>query len=326
MNQPLSDSPRIAVIGAPSPRGILVRKALEQRRIPGERVTLYGRTTGEVVLSEYAGEARMIQEPDLDLLATHGLIFNCESGDVLHKLVLTAPEAVIIDLEDNLPRGIGAIHVHLDLQSEQVRSGRLYSVPHAISIALAALLHPLERAFGVEEATAVVLRPAADYGRAGIEELRMQTMQLLNFSPVESKTFGRQLAFNMLSKVELDDGRGEERRIVREVTSLVGWPQSRLATRISIAPIFHGHPMQIRFRTSRESATGEIATVLTDSRLYDVASPSVTPLDLTGESGLRFSDLAEDGLGGYWLWGVSGDAGSKAADQAVRLAARLFDL
>lgn len=326
MKQPKSDSPRIAVLGAPSPEGILVRKALEQRRVPGERVTLYGRSTGEVVLSEYAGEARMIQDPDPDLVATHALIFNCEAGGLAEELVAAAADAVIIDLEDSLPEDAEPVCVHLDLQPDRVRSGRRFSVPHPITIALAELLHPLERAFGVEEVTAMVMRPAADFGRAGVEELRMQTVQLLNFTPVEVKTFGRQLAFNILPAVEPDSSAGEERRIVREVTNLVGWPEARLAVRTSTAPIFHGHAIQLRFRTSGQVATDEVAALLTEAGLLDGTSMAVTPLDVTGESTLRYSNLAVDGLGGFWLWGVSGDAGTRVADQAVRLAARLFDL
>ena len=41
---------------------------------------------------------------------------------------------------------------------------------------------------------------------------------------------------------------------------------------------------------------------------------------------VMFNEPVPDGLGGFWLWGVSGDAGTRVADQAVRLAARLFDL
>ena len=53
----------MALVGAETPEGARIRQALADRGIPGERVNLFGRTEGEAVLSEYAGEARMIQEP-----------------------------------------------------------------------------------------------------------------------------------------------------------------------------------------------------------------------------------------------------------------------
>ena len=65
--------------------------------------------------------------------------------------------------------------------------GRL-AVPHPVAILLADLLAPLERELGLRDAVAVVLRPAADFGQDGIEELREQTVRLLNFSEIPSAT------------------------------------------------------------------------------------------------------------------------------------------
>ena len=68
---------RIAVVGAPTVDGSHVRAALAKHGVPAAQVDLYGTTKGEVVLSEYAGEARMIQDPDAEDLAHHELIFIC---------------------------------------------------------------------------------------------------------------------------------------------------------------------------------------------------------------------------------------------------------
>ena len=89
---------RIAVVGAPTVDGFHLRAALAAHGVAGARVDLYGITRGEVVLSDYAGEARMIQEPDVEELARHELIFICEPGEVLQRLPEAAPSAVIIDL------------------------------------------------------------------------------------------------------------------------------------------------------------------------------------------------------------------------------------
>ena len=56
---------RVALVGADTVDGSRVRGALARSRVSGSRVDLYGTTHGEVVLSEYAGEARLIQEPEL---------------------------------------------------------------------------------------------------------------------------------------------------------------------------------------------------------------------------------------------------------------------
>ena len=71
---------RIAVVGASSPDGSRIREALSRAGVPGARVALYGETGGEAVLSEYADEARLIQEVDLDEIAGREVVFLCEAG------------------------------------------------------------------------------------------------------------------------------------------------------------------------------------------------------------------------------------------------------
>ncbi|HET9300407.1 MAG TPA: hypothetical protein VFO11_10710, partial [Candidatus Polarisedimenticolaceae bacterium] len=53
---------RVAVVGAETPAGARLRAALAASGFPGARLDLFGDNPGEeAVLSEYAGEARLIQ-------------------------------------------------------------------------------------------------------------------------------------------------------------------------------------------------------------------------------------------------------------------------
>ena len=55
---------RIGVLGAASPAGAHLKAALADRGVPGVRVTLYGHQREVAVLSEYDGEARLVQPGD----------------------------------------------------------------------------------------------------------------------------------------------------------------------------------------------------------------------------------------------------------------------
>jgi aspartate-semialdehyde dehydrogenase len=316
-------------VGAPTVDGSHLREALARRGVQGSRVDLYGATRGEVVLSEYAGEARMIQEPQVAEVARHELIFLCEPGEVAAELARAAPASVIIDLQNCLPAEIGARRVPLEIDSDVPRGDGRFVVPHPLALVLAEVLRPLDHRFGLAESMAVVIRPAADFGREGVEELREQTVCLLNFARVPVETFGRQLAFNIVPQATLASGRRDlESRIAGEVTELLGRSERHFTVKLLTAPVFHGHAVQLRFRLEREAAPEQICSVLGEVDL-PVAGPhdtAATPLDLTGEASTRLSDLSEDGLGGFWLWGVAGEAGSRSAQQAVRLASALFDL
>jgi aspartate-semialdehyde dehydrogenase len=325
MSQPSAQSdpaPRIAVVGAPTPEGSSLREALAERGVPGSRVDLYGTTGGEVVLSEYAGEARMIQEPRLEELAEHALIFLCERGELAEKLFRQAPDAVIIDLHDTLPPDSRPRCIPLAPQEPPVRDDGRFAVAHPIALVLAEVLQPLDQAFGVREVSAVVMRPAADFGEPGVEELREQTVRLLNFAELPVETFGRQLAFNVLPVVDP----AEERRIQREVGELLSWAEPRLTVALVTAPMFHGHGLQLRVCLDAEAGGEAIDGKLGEAGLAAGAETAPSPLDVIGEVRTRIAAAREDGMGGFWLSGAAGETASRGAEEAVRLAGTLFDL
>ena len=70
---PLSASPtgtaRAAVLGSTTSCGTRLRQMLAEFGVPGSRVDLYAAVdSAEPILSEYKGEARLVQKPDLDEL------------------------------------------------------------------------------------------------------------------------------------------------------------------------------------------------------------------------------------------------------------------
>jgi len=217
---------RVAVVGASTDDGTLVKEALERARISGKRVDLYGTSRGEALISEYHGEARLIQDPDLDEIARHDLIFLCERGEVAgHVLRQAGSDSLVIDLLDSSPGKVPRVHLDINPQIAEASGTGRFAVPHPLTLTLAELLNPLERGPGVAEASAVIVRPAADFGKEGVEELREQTMQLLSFAEVPVETFGRQLAFNIIPQSGFDQGdRQLETTIIDGVTELLGCP------------------------------------------------------------------------------------------------------
>jgi len=318
---------RVAVVGAATEDGVQLRVALERARVPGKRVDLYGTSTGEALIGEYAGEARLILEPDLDEIAEHDVIFICERSDLVSQVLLAArPDALIIDLRDSLPKDAPRVHLDINPQRARPDAGGRFAVPHPLSLLLAELLHPLAHGPGLAEASAVIVRPAADFGQQGVDELREQTIKLLSFAEVPVDTFGRQLAFNIIPQAGAVCGEADlEARIVSGVSELLGWETARLAVKLLTASVFYGHGVQLRFRLEQPCSLEELRTLLAPVGLKDPAAAEdpTTPLDVIGEVRTGASDLTEDGLGGFWLWAVAGEAGTKGARQAVRLATHL---
>jgi aspartate-semialdehyde dehydrogenase len=320
---------RVAVVGSGSAEGTLVRAALAERGVEGANVDFYGVTHGEAVLSEYDGEARLIQDPEPGEVRGHDVVFLCEPGDASASLLaLAGGDSVVLDLvgcSDAAP----LVHAVLrpPTASERTRPMR---VPHSIAVVLAELLRPLHEAFGVEGATAVVLRPAADFGQEGIEELREQTVRLLRFERPPSRTFGRQLAFNVIPQ-HLVPGAAEdvERRIEIETGALLRIDDGALAIRLATVPVFHGHAMAVRVALRDEAGLEEVeraaAARSAGPRPVGKSAPG-TPMEAAAGPGVSVSHVSRAGGSGFWLWVVAGEADAASARAAVDLAASLAEI
>jgi len=176
---------------------------------------------------------------------------------------------------------------------------------------------------------ALIVRPAADFGKQGVEELREQTVGLLNLADVPTTTFGRQLAFNVIPQHRLPaEPSLDEPGAAQQVSELLGWEARRLALTWLAAPLFYGHGLQLRLRFCDGASIDRIRDVVAASRLFQSGGDDrpATPMDVIGESTLSISEFSEDGLGGFWFWAVAGEVGRRAAEQAVRLAAAVVDL
>ena len=322
---------RIAVIGATTPDGSRVRERLAGLGIPGSRVDLYGATRGEAVISEYAGEARLIQEPEPSETADHEVIFLCEAGKAASEAAAGAPaDSVVVDVVGALEGEERPPVVHMDINPELARDrrGRL-AVPHPVALLLVELLEPLERKFGLREAVAILLRPAADFGEAGVEELRQQTVQLLSFSELPQETFGRQLAFNIIPQVVLEnDSQSLAEEVSSDVARLLCWRRGLLTMRVLVAPVFYGHCLQLHVRLGKETSLAEVREALSDHPFSYSASEGgeTTPMDVSGEKRTNLYSVEEDGLGGFWLLAVAGELGEGQAEQAVRMADSAYGL
>jgi len=323
--------PRVAVVGASTAVGMRLREHLAEYRVPGSRVDLYGTSTGEAVISEYAGEARLVQEPEPDEIGRHDVIFLCEPSDLSRSLTRSAsPHAIVIDLVNAISEPPRPPRVHMDVNPEVTREHQgVLAVAHPVAILLADLLGPLEAEVGLSEAVAVVLRPAADFGQAGVEELREQTVRLLSFVEVPAETFGRQLAFNVIPQTRLAcDPPGMESRIEGDVAELLDWDRPRLTLRLLAVPVFYGHSLQLRLRFKDEVTVERIKELLGKRSPAPVPSDEsrATPLDVSGESDTNLYQISDDGLGGFWLLAVAGETDGRGAEQAVRIADSLCGL
>jgi aspartate-semialdehyde dehydrogenase len=322
----------VAVVGSTTMQGTRVRNMLAELGVPGARVELYSAAdASEPILSEYDGEARLIQTPDLDELLSRDVVFLCENGELVTRVMDSASSATAaIDVANVRSARVDASLVHMDVNPQAaVGPHGLFAVPHEISTLLVDLLYPLERELRLAEVVATILRPASDFGEEGVEELRDQTVRLLSFAEPQTEIFGRQLAFNVLPQAASPDHEESvESRVAAESGDLLGWDGLRMTVGLAVVSVFLGHGLSLWLRFSRDVTVERLREVLMNAGLSATndGPERLTPMDVSSEEGVHVSDISGDGRGGFRLWAVAGDVHRRNAELAVRLASALSDL
>lgn len=313
-----AESPdRIAVLGAASPAGGHLRAALADRGIPGRRVELFGHGSEVAVLSEYDGEARIVQSAAGLDAADFAAVFVCEPGHDAGALSAAASAGrLIVDLSGTID---GATLLG-DPSADS--AGCLVCVPHPVTLLLEPPLAALHRQLGVIAASAFVMRPASDFGEPGLEELREQTIHLLRFEATPTEVFGRQLAFSVIPEHLFPSGEEHAaRRIARESRTLLGAAELRFAVSLALVPTFLGHAIALHVDLARGGAA-EARSALAAAPGLDLADgpDTGTTLDAPEEPGLTVARLDEAGRGTVRVWLLGAEPGAIAAARAVAAA------
>jgi len=219
--------------------------------------------------------------------------------------------------------------VHLDVNPEALgEESRIVATPHPMAHPLATLLGALEKAFGVEECCATVLRPVSDMGRKGIEELHQQTIRVLNLEAAPMDVFGRQVAFNVVPlAVQGEAGQATERIVREDIVRVLDGDALSLALTVMQVPVFYGHGYLLRIRLGGMPDAADVESALTLPGLVTptLGAPQRTPAELADERGIRVAAISADpsAEGGWWIWAVADAVRSGIASNAARIAARM---
>jgi len=316
MARPVADPAggRVAVLGAATPAGAHLKAALADRGLPGARVALFGLQREVAVLSEYDGEARLVQAADELDAAAYAAIFVCEVGHAIADLTRAAAAGtLVVDMTGSIP---GAV---LKGTPGDSPDARLVAVPHPVTLLLGSLLAPIQRAIGVRRVSAFVLRPSSDFGEGGLEELREQTVHLLRFEPTPTDVFGRQLAFNVLPEHLFPAGEeATTTRIVDETRAILGTPDLPIVLSQALVPVFFGHAVAVHVDLVHHGRAEALAA-WQDAPDVDIASDPDTGATLDAPEGSRILVSRVDEFAGSTLrvWALGAEAGSAAAARAI---------
>jgi aspartate-semialdehyde dehydrogenase len=312
---------KIAIAGASTLLGKELKEALSDSPLAAASFVLLDEDEALGQLDQVGDEVTFVQAIDPDAFDHVDFTFFCGSEELTRKHWRQALRAgsSVLDLSGALDQETGVLVRAPWISSDDV-SADLFTpavVPaHPAALALALVVERLQQAVQVRTAAVTLLLPASEFGRAAMDELHQQTVNLLSFQALPRATYDAQVAYNLLS------GLGEsaktnltavEARVRRHFAILAGNRRSALALQVIHAPVFHGHTFSIAVELERPVETSMLEEALSGDHLDLVLEDTDSPSNLaaTGQNDVLLRLRAEPGARNpaecsrLWLWAAS---------------------
>ena len=202
---------------------------------------------------------------------------------------------------------------------------------HPAAVMLAMVASRLSAKLRLAGVAATVMEPASEHGRAAMDELHQQTVNLLSFTAVPREQFDAQIAFNLLpslgeaAKVKLSEVR---ERIQTHYEVLSGGSLPKLALQVVQAPVFHGYVASVLVELSEAVTVKQVEAALAGEPVDLVTGESDPPSNVSAAgqpkvlARVTMDAEGEETSKRFWLW-LAADNLKLAAVNAISCALEL---
>ena len=270
---------KVAVVGATGAVGETMLAILAERKFPASEVIALASERsagGEVDFGDTKIDVQDLAEfdpsgVDIALFSAGGAV----SKEYAPKFA--AAGAVVIDnsstfrYDEDVPLVVSEVNP----EAAKHRPRGIIANPNCSTMQLMVALKPIFDAAGIERVNIATYQSVSGAGRSGLEELGVQTGQLLNFQDIEPKKFQAQIAFNLIPHIDDFQPNGytkEEMKLVWETQKILGDPNIQVNPTAVRVPVFYGHSEAVNVET-KQKLTAE------DARRLLEAAPGVVVVD-----------------------------------------------
>ena len=262
--------PTVAVVGATGLVGRELLGVLEQRGFPIGDLRLYSslRSAGEgLSCGKHVPVVRVLDGASFDDV---DLVFLAAGEQVTAEWIsrLEQSPAVVVDCsqlfadDPDVPLVVPEVNAS-DLADFRLRG--IVASPDPATIALAVALNPIRENAGLQRVVATSIEPASGIGRAGIEELQRQTVDLMQGRSPEHASFPHRIAFNLFPQIGelLAGGSSKDEAITAaSLRRVLDHPDLVASITRVRAPLFFGQALSVFVETVEPMAEEDVAAVL----------------------------------------------------------------
>jgi aspartate-semialdehyde dehydrogenase len=323
----------VGVVGATGAVGREMLETLASRGFPVGELRAFASERSEGDLVPCGGEEVRVERLDTADIGGLDLVLFSAGAAVSSEWAPRFAEAgsLVVDNssawrgDPGVPLVIPEINAHA---IEPAREGRIVANPNCSTIVVLMAVAPLAEALGLRSLVVSTYQSVSGAGRRAMDELRDQSIEILNFRQPKREVFAANIAWNCIAQIGdlRDDGATtEEWKMVTESQKILELPELEVSCTCVRVPVFIGHGAAVHARFERNTTVEGLLDLLGASRGLRVHHGEALPPLPTDAAGvdeilvgrLRVDPTRRDAVD---LWVVGDNLRKGAALNAVQIA------
>jgi len=333
----MSESYRVAVVGATGQVGTLMLQLLRERDFPAREIVPFAseRSAGKEI--EGVGIVQPLTEDtiqgfDLALFSAGG----STSGEWAPRFAQAG--AVVVDNSSKWRMNDEVPLIVAEVNPETLASHHgIVANPNCSTMQMVVALKPIHDAAGIERLVISTYQAVSGTGKKAVDELLDQSHALLHeMDPPAPQAYAHQIAFNALphagSFAPGDDHTDEERKLINETRKILADDTIRVSATCVRVPVVNGHSEAVNVQTREELSPEQARELLRAAPGITVAddpSSALYPLarNATGHDDVFVGRIRRDPghKRALDMWIVADNLRKGAATNAVQLAELLHE-
>ncbi|WOR14738.1 aspartate-semialdehyde dehydrogenase [Hyphomonas sp. FCG-A18] len=329
---------RVAVVGATGNVGRELFNIMDERNFPATKVHAVASRRSLGKKCSYGDKTLLCEDLEQFDFSQVDLVLMSAGGSVSKEWSPKIAEAgaIVVDnssawrMDPDVPLIVPEVNGEAVLGYDKKR---IIANPNCSTAQLVVALKPLHQAAGIKRVVVSTYQSVSGAGKAGMDELWVQTKGIfVNDQPTPTE-FSHQIAFNVIPQIDvaMDDGFYKEEWKMRVETKKILDPEIELVATCVRVPVFVGHSEAVNVELedplsveqAQELFREADGVVLIDNPQED---QFITPVDCVGEwasyvSRVRKDPTVENGL---IFWNVSDNLRKGAALNAVQIGEELI--
>ncbi len=237
----------IAILGATGAVGAELLQLLESRHFPISTLKLLAspRSAGKII--SFAGSDYTVESVSADAFQDVDIVLASAGGSTSKAWAQVAVDAgaIVIDnssafrMDPSVPLVVPEVN-----PDDVVQHQGLIANPNCTTILMAVALWPLHQIQPIRRIIAATYQSASGAGARAMEEVKQQTIAILNDQTPPTESFPYPLAFNLFPHNSPLNEQGyceEEMKMVNETRKIFGVPDLRVSATCVRVPVLRAH-------------------------------------------------------------------------------------